>query len=222
MVAGGATPQIGMGPRLNWKDRLKEALVGGLAGLSVVVAYIIVHAALTGTPASDWLSFAGAVAGSGLAVAGAVWIEHWKRNRERQAEANALLASVIRIRAIADVMLKDRPSEIPEAEWRDAINQMPENIATYARRLDRALDRLTTATVDSDVVEAADMVLRAARRVERRLAPGDPDQAQLAIASLDLLRNSCDVAVRMLSSRLNPGRPISFSEAIEQRGQKIH
>lgn len=207
---------------MNWKDRLKEALVGGLAGLLIVTVDIIVRAALTGTPASEWLSFAGAVAGSGLAVAGAVWIEHWKRNRERQAEANGLLASIIRIRAIAEVMLKDRPSEIPEKEWQDAINQMPENLATYARRLDRALDRLTTATVDSDVVEAADMVLRTARRVERRLASGDPDQAPLAIASLDLLKNSCDVAVPMLSTRLKPGKPITFSEAIEQRGQKIH
>lgn len=203
-------------------DRLKEAAAGGLAGLAVVTIYIIARAKLIGASDGDWLSFAGAVAGSGLAVAGAVWIEHWKRSRERRAEAQAILASVIRLRSVSDMILKGRSEDIPEPEWQNVVNQMPENIAVYASRLDRALDRLTTATVDFDVVEAGDMVSRAAKRVTARFGSGDTNQVQQAIASLELLRNSCDVAEPMLTSRLTPGKPLTFAEAIEGRGRRLN
>lgn len=207
---------------MSWKEILREAIVGGLAGLGVVVGFIVIRSALSGATDANWLSFAGAMVGTGLAVAGAVWIEHWKRGRERTGEAKAILAAIIRLRSIAETMLKERPEDIPEAEWQGIISQMPENLSTYAKRLDRALNRLTTATTDFDVVEAGDMVLRAANRVLTRFASGDADQATNIVDSLDLLKNSCDVAVPMLESRINPGQAMTFAQAIENRGRKIH
>jgi hypothetical protein len=203
------------------KDILREAAVGGLGGLVVVVVFIVIRSRISGATDADWLSFAGAIAGTSLAVAGATWVEHWKRARERTGETKAILAAVIRLRSVAQMMLKDRPADISETEWQGLINQMPENLATYAKRLDRALDRVTTATTDFDVVEAGDMVLRAANRVQDCIASVDTAQAPNVVASLNLLVASCDVAVPMMQSRINPGRAMTFSEAIKNRGEKI-
>jgi hypothetical protein len=207
---------------MSWADRLREALVGGLTGLATVALYAVARAKLIGAPAGDWLGFAGAVIGTALAVGGAVWIEHWKRGTERRAETRAVLASVTRIRAFTAIVMNDRPSGISKTDLQDAINQYPENLAAYASRLDRSLERLSAAMVDPDIVEAGDMVLRAARRVSARFASGDPEQWREALGALDLLMNACNVAEPMLTSRLNPGKALTFSEAIRGHGNRLN
>lgn len=207
---------------MSWQGVAREALVGALGGLVVVVGFVIIRATLDGVTDADWLAFGGALAGTGLAVAGAVWIESWKRGKERKGEANAVLGAIIRIRATANTMLGDRPEQMSEPEWQAVIAQMPENIATYSKRLDRALDRLTTATTDGDILEAGDMVLRASSRLERCISTGDPDQAPQVVDALQLLTESCEVAQEMLESRISYGRPITFAEAIKGRGRRLN
>lgn len=57
-----------------WKDRLAEAIAGGLAGLIIVSLFVIYHARLADVDAAAWLGFAGSLFGAVLAAAVAVGI----------------------------------------------------------------------------------------------------------------------------------------------------
>ncbi|GLI96644.1 hypothetical protein [Sphingobium sp. BS19] len=77
------------------KPIVQEAVVGGLTGLAVVLLYICFRESLNGADTGDWLQFAGAMLGSGAAVAGAIYIESLKRNRDRQ-QGQATLLDILK------------------------------------------------------------------------------------------------------------------------------
>lgn len=76
------------------KRIVQEAAVGALSGLALVAGYIVLRSYLDDAKAGDWLQFAGAMLGTGLAVVGAVSIESWKRRREEQ-QGQATLRDVL-------------------------------------------------------------------------------------------------------------------------------
>lgn len=75
---------------MKWHEIFREAVVGGLSGLSVVLIYILIRAHLDGADPGDWLQFAGAMLGSGTAVGGALFIERVK-SREEKSRGDATL-----------------------------------------------------------------------------------------------------------------------------------
>lgn len=77
------------------KQVIREAAVGGLSGLAVVIGYIIVRSYTDGAQAGDWLQFAGAMLGTGGAVAGALFIESWKRKRDNE-QGKATMLDVLK------------------------------------------------------------------------------------------------------------------------------
>lgn len=76
------------------KRILQEIVVGGLTSLAVVGAYIVLRSYWDGAHAGDWLQFAGAMFGSAAAVAGAVFIESWRRRRDKE-QGQATLLDVL-------------------------------------------------------------------------------------------------------------------------------
>ena len=77
------------------KQVIREASVGGLSGLALVVCYIVVRSYTDGAQAGDWLQFAGAMLGTGGAVAGALFIESWKRRRDQE-QGKATMLDVLK------------------------------------------------------------------------------------------------------------------------------
>lgn len=77
------------------KPIVQEIVVGGLSGLALVLLYICLRAVLDGADPGDWLQFAGAMLGSGTAVAGAIYIESLKRNRDKQ-QGQATLLDILK------------------------------------------------------------------------------------------------------------------------------
>ena len=72
------------------QDKIREAIVGGLTGLAVVVVYLIVRAILNGADAGDWLAFAGAMVGIGGAALTAIFIADRTRRIARSDDVNLL------------------------------------------------------------------------------------------------------------------------------------
>src|SRR4051794_3414080 len=73
----------------NWRERGMEALVGGAAGLAVIVFYIVARAKIEGAGAGDWLSFAGAIIGVFIAIVGGQavgWADRFVKRREATAD----------------------------------------------------------------------------------------------------------------------------------------
>lgn len=77
------------------KRIVEEVVVGGLSGLGLVVGYILLRGYLDRASAGDWLQFAGAMLGTGLAVVGALYVEKRRRDHE-QRQGKATLLDVLR------------------------------------------------------------------------------------------------------------------------------
>lgn len=72
------------------RDKVGEAVVGGLTGLAVVVLYLIARAAIYGASPGDWLAFAGAMVGIGGATGTAIYIADRTRRTARRDDVNLL------------------------------------------------------------------------------------------------------------------------------------
>lgn len=76
------------------RDKVGEALVGGVTGLAVVVVYLIARAAFEGADAGDWLAFAGAMTGIGGATFTAIYVADRTRRLGRRDDLNLLKGSL--------------------------------------------------------------------------------------------------------------------------------
>lgn len=72
------------------RDKVGEAVVGGLTGLAVVVVYLIARAAIHGAGPGDWLAFAGAMVGIGGATGTAIYVADRTRRTARRDDVNLL------------------------------------------------------------------------------------------------------------------------------------
>lgn len=77
------------------KRIIEEVAVGGLSGLVLVVGYIMLRGYLDSASAGDWLQFAGAMLGTGLAVVGALYVEKRRRVHEKL-QGKATLMDVLK------------------------------------------------------------------------------------------------------------------------------
>jgi len=75
-------------------DKLMSALVGGGTGLVVALLVVAFHNR-AGLGAGDVMGFLGALCGTGLAVAGAVWIEDRKRKAAAAEKAEPVLHALL-------------------------------------------------------------------------------------------------------------------------------
>lgn len=76
---------------------VQEALVGGITAVAVVVGYnIYLRAHLDGIQGDDWLQFAGAMLGTGLAVVGALYVEKRRRDHDKD-RGKATLLDALRL-----------------------------------------------------------------------------------------------------------------------------
>ena len=75
---------------MSWKDKINEAIVGGLSGLLVVVLYLIAQAILHGADPGDWLAFAGAMLGIGGATFTAIYVADRTRRAARRDDVRLL------------------------------------------------------------------------------------------------------------------------------------
>ena len=75
---------------MNKRAAIQEAIVGGSTGLFVVAAFIVVRS-WSGASDTELLSFAGAVIGATVTVAGSIFIFQWQRDTERREERQLLL-----------------------------------------------------------------------------------------------------------------------------------
>ncbi|WP_088183094.1 hypothetical protein [Sphingobium sp. Z007] len=92
---------------MSHKERIESFLIGGLSGLMVVAAYLVMHAWSSGANAGDWLGFAGALLGTILAIGGAIFVEHYRRKMERNDELRLLRSALSRITMGANVLVGD-------------------------------------------------------------------------------------------------------------------
>lgn len=77
------------------KRIIEEIVVGGLSGLALVLLYLLINAHSEGADAGDWLQFAGAMMGTGLAVVGALYVEKRRRDHDKQ-QGQATLLDVLK------------------------------------------------------------------------------------------------------------------------------
>lgn len=103
---------------MKWDAILREAAVGGLSGLAVVLAYVLIRAHLDGADPGDWLQFAGAMLGSSTAVAGALFIERVK-SREAKKIGEATLRDAFEetaraIRAVVEPLQGSLSSKVSQ------------------------------------------------------------------------------------------------------------
>lgn len=78
------------------KHIAQEIVVGGLSGLGLVAGYILLRGYLDSASAGDWLQFAGAMMGTGLAVAGALYVEKRRRDHDKD-RGKATLLDALRL-----------------------------------------------------------------------------------------------------------------------------
>ena len=206
---------------MSWKERTIEALVGGLGGLIVVVTFIVVSSALGDTSQSDWLSFAGAMLGTGFAVLGAVGFENWKRSRERIHELEAIKGPVVRIGALAKLALSKPTDQVSEMDLISVMRQLPDTLRSYTVRLDRAIGAVSSATYDGEIIEIGDMVLRQSHKIIQLFEAKEADMANDTFESLKLLESTCQIAVKMLESRKQGKKALTFEEAMEGSGKRL-
>jgi hypothetical protein len=76
---------------------LIPAVIGCTAGSLGVLAIIVLHRGTAGVDAGDLVEFVGAVLGTGLAVAGAAWIENRRRRHEAVESAEPVLDGLLRL-----------------------------------------------------------------------------------------------------------------------------
>lgn len=82
---------------MNRKAIIQEILVGGLSGLALVLVYILIRSHLDGADPGDWLQFAGAMLGSGSAVAGGVFLERMRRKHDEDRGKATLLDALTEV-----------------------------------------------------------------------------------------------------------------------------
>lgn len=64
------------------RENVVSAAIGSVSGIFGALLVVALHRGLGGVEAGDVLSFFGAIVGTGLAVAGAVWVEERKRKTQ--------------------------------------------------------------------------------------------------------------------------------------------
>lgn len=105
-------------------DKLMSALVDGGTGLAVALLVVAFHNR-TGLDAGDVMGFLGALCGTGLAVAGAVWIEDRKRKADAAEKAEPVLHALLTLETASRPFFGD-----------------PERRRETAEHIDLALHRL--------------------------------------------------------------------------------
>lgn len=78
-------------------DRFASAVIGGFAGIIAALGVVTVHTGVGGIDAGDVLQFTGGVMGSGLAVAGALWVERRRRALDAVEGARPVLDALLRL-----------------------------------------------------------------------------------------------------------------------------
>lgn len=95
------------------KERIvEEVIVGSLSGLAVVAGYILLRGYLDKASAGDWLQFAGAMLGTGLAVAGALYVEKRRRDHDKQQGQATLLDALRQIDSELEGFLEPLSGEL--------------------------------------------------------------------------------------------------------------
>jgi hypothetical protein len=77
------------------KENIVSGVIGGVTGLATALVVIALHNDMGGIDAGDALQFLGALSGTGLAVAGAVWIEERKRKAQIADVARPVLEALV-------------------------------------------------------------------------------------------------------------------------------
>jgi len=104
------------------QNKLLIAGVGAVAGILAALGIIALHQHMGGISAGDVLQFLGSMAGTGLAIGGAVWIEERKRKQEKADAAAPVLEALLRLED------KSRP-------FFDLIDQRRENADVIDRQI---------------------------------------------------------------------------------------
>lgn len=76
---------------------LIPAVIGCTAGILSALTIIVIHRGAAGIEAGDLVEFVGAVLGTGLAIAGAAWIENRRRRVEAIGSAEPVLDALLRL-----------------------------------------------------------------------------------------------------------------------------
>ena len=141
------------------QQKLESFLVGGLTGLAVVGIYLLIRGFSPSADAGDWLSFSGSLFGTGLAIAGAVFVEHYRRRLEREEEHTLLRAALARIVEGSNVIAGDGLPEGLNVEghrgfYLDALSKISSGVGiiTYAK------ERLNIALRNPDLFSALQRV----------------------------------------------------------------
>lgn len=162
--------------------------IGGTAGVIGASAIVGLQAGLGGLAAGDILSFFGAIIGTALAVAGAVWIEERKRKAEKVEGAAPILDALLvlerksraffyhpgrrreyvrEIRAASDLLSRLLPLSPPRmARLVGLFDQLNEGTATLTSELYLTMDEQAPQEIHpnrqrvEDLLEAFDMPLK--------------------------------------------------------------
>ncbi|MBL0914468.1 MAG: hypothetical protein IBJ13_02820 [Sphingopyxis sp.] len=106
---------------MHWKDKVGEAVVGGLAGLAVVVLFLIAQALLYGATPGDWLAFAGAMIGIGGATGTAIYAADRSRRAARRDDVNLLRGAMHDLDGTLAKIARGDAGEQDKAKQKDSI-----------------------------------------------------------------------------------------------------